>query len=232
MTSVLTVASLVGHWREVGLPVRRFRQRHDLPGTHRYPEPWGRVIRVCLSLAWSGVVPPRETGFQAMIESYNGWWQAKVWSRFRHADLGGLQGCSGRYVAAQRRQRAARIEAAPHRRPFPANWELTLQDAPARPAGLPEADQRPERGDAAGPDVAPGAGVAEPAGPLRGGLGPGQDPLLHAAAQGSDQPAADPGGGLPAAEPGLPGLIVLFGRYWHFSACALFSVREVLALTR
>src|SRR5262249_3063018 len=64
-----------------------------------------------------------------------------------------------------------------------------------------------------------------------GGSGQGQDPLLYPAAQGADQPTADPGSGLPAAQPGLPGLIGLFGTYWHLSACAQPSVRDVLALT-
>ena len=100
-------------------------------GTHRYPDALGRVIRLCLSLEVVPVfVPPRETGFQAMIESYNGWWQAKVWSRFQHANLGDLQGRSGRYVQALRKQRAARIEAAPDRRAFPAGWKLELKKRP------------------------------------------------------------------------------------------------------
>ena len=75
-------------------------------------------------------VPPRETGFQALIESYNGWWQARVWSRFQHADLAALQERSGRHVSALRRHRAARIEAAPDRRAFPAGWTLELKKRP------------------------------------------------------------------------------------------------------
>jgi hypothetical protein len=132
VTSVLTVESLVGHWREVGLPgFAQFDNDMIFHGTHRYPDALGRVIRVCLSLGVVPVfVPPRETGFQAMIEGYNGWWQAKVWSRFPHADLGDLQGHSAKYVAALRRQRAARIEAAPDRHPFPADWELNLKKRP------------------------------------------------------------------------------------------------------
>jgi transposase-like protein len=132
VTSVLTVESLVGHWRVVGLPgFAQFDNDMIFHGTHRYPDALGRVIRVCLSLSVVPVfVPPRETGFQAMIESYNGWWQAKVWSRFPHADLRDLQGRSAKYVAALRRQRAARIEAAPDRHPFPADWELNLKKRP------------------------------------------------------------------------------------------------------
>jgi hypothetical protein len=100
-------------------------------GTHRYPDALGRVIRLCLSLGVVPVfVPPRETGFQAMIESYNGWWQARVWSRFQHANLEDLQQRSGRHVAALRQHRAARIEAAPDRRAFPVGWRLDLQKRP------------------------------------------------------------------------------------------------------
>jgi transposase-like protein len=132
VTSTLTVESLVEHWRAVGLPgYAQFDNDMIFHGTHRYPDALGRVIRLCLGLAVVPVfVPPRETGFQAMIEGYNGWWQAKVWSRFQHADLGDLQGHSEKYVAALRRQRAARIEAAPDRRPFPAGWELSLKERP------------------------------------------------------------------------------------------------------
>lgn len=132
VTSELTVQSLVTHWSEVGLPgYAQFDNDMIFHGTHRYPDALGRVIRLCLSLAVVPVlVPPRETGFQAMIESYNGWWQAKVWSRFQHTDLEDLQGHSSKYVAAARRQRAARIEAAPDRRGFPAGWKLNLKKRP------------------------------------------------------------------------------------------------------
>jgi transposase-like protein len=132
VTSELTVQLLVGHWRAEGLPgYAQFDNDMIFHGTHRYPDALGRVLRLCLSLAVVPVlVPPRETGFQAMIESYNGWWQTKVWSRFQHQDLADLQGHSHRYVAALRRQRAARIEAAPDRRDFPVGWQLDLKKRP------------------------------------------------------------------------------------------------------
>jgi hypothetical protein len=132
VTSELTVSSLLEHWRAVGLPdYAQFDNDMIFHGTHRYPDALGRVLRLCLSLAVVPVlVPPRETGFQAMIESYNGWWQSKVWSRFGHTSLADLQGHSQRYVAALRKQRAVRIEAAPDRRAFPADWQLTLKKRP------------------------------------------------------------------------------------------------------
>src|SRR3954449_13301876 len=132
VTSQLTVQSLLGHWREVGLPgYAQFDNDMIFHGTHRYPDALGRVLRVCLSLGVVPVlVPPRETGFQAMIESYNGWWQTKVWSRFQHDSLADLQGHSQRYVTALRKQRAARIESAPERRAFPAEWKLNLKKRP------------------------------------------------------------------------------------------------------
>jgi hypothetical protein len=133
VTAEMTVESLTTHWREVGLPgYAQFDNDMIFHGTHRYPDALGRVLRLCLSLGVVPVlVPPRETGFQAMIESYNGWWQSKVWSRFQHKDLEELQGRSGKYVAAVLKQRAVRIEAAPDRRPFPSRWKLDLKKRPS-----------------------------------------------------------------------------------------------------
>jgi transposase len=132
VTATMTVTSLIEHWRAVGLPgYAQFDNDLIFQGTHRYPDALGRIIRLCLSLEVVPVfVPPRETGFQAMIESYNGWWQARVWSRFRHAHLEDVQGHSQKFVQALRKQRAARIEAAPDRRAFPAVWELDLKKRP------------------------------------------------------------------------------------------------------
>jgi putative transposase len=132
VTSKLTVSSLVEHWREAGLPgYAQFDNDMIFQGTHRYPDALGRVSRLCLSLGVVPVfVPPNEMGFQAMIESYNGWWQARVWARFQHPDLEALRERSGRHVRALRRQRVARIEAAPARRPFPADWRLDLKRRP------------------------------------------------------------------------------------------------------
>src|SRR5436190_3918729 len=133
VTAAMTVQSLVTHWRAVGLPgYAQFDNDMIFHGTHRYPDALGRVIRMCLSLGVVPVfVPPRETGFQAMIEGYNGWWQAKVWSRFQHQDLEDLQGRSQRYVAALKKQRAARIEAGPDRRAFPVDWKFNLKKRPS-----------------------------------------------------------------------------------------------------
>lgn len=132
VTAAMTVQSLVTHWRAVGLPgYAQFDNDMTFQGTHRYPDALGRVVRLCLSLGVVPVfVPPRETGFQAMIESYNGWWQAKVWSRFQHANLEDVQGHSQKYVEALLKQRAARLEAAPDRRAFPAGWKLNLKKRP------------------------------------------------------------------------------------------------------
>jgi putative transposase len=133
VTAAMTVQSLVEHWQHVGLPgYAQFDNDMIFHGTHRYPDALGRVIRLCLSLGVVPVlVPQRETGFQAMIESYNGWWQTKVWARFQHQDLEDLQGHSQRYVAALLKQRAARIEAAPDRRVFPGDWKLDLKKRPS-----------------------------------------------------------------------------------------------------
>jgi hypothetical protein len=59
-----------------------------------------------------------------------GRWQAKVWSRYHHADLAALAGRSAAYVAAVRTRAAPRLDHAPPRRPFPADWALHLQEPP------------------------------------------------------------------------------------------------------
>jgi hypothetical protein len=132
VTAKATTESLIEHWRAHGLPgYVQFDNDTIFQGTHTHPDVIGRVMRLCLSLGVVPVfVPPREPGFQAMIEGYNGQWQAKVWARFAHGSLAELQDRSGRYVAAVHRCRADRIEAAPRRRPFPKRWRLNLQAHP------------------------------------------------------------------------------------------------------
>jgi transposase len=134
ITAKIVVERLIAHWREVGLPgYSQFDNDTIFQGPHAHPDTIGRVTRLCLSLGVVPVfVPPRELGFQAIIEGYNGTWQAKVWARSEHASLSDLEGRSSRFVAAHRRYRADRIESAPRRRAFPKRWRLNLQ---ARPRG-------------------------------------------------------------------------------------------------
>jgi predicted nucleic acid-binding protein len=75
-----TVDALIEHWRSIGLPAfAQFDNDTRFQGAHQHADSIGRVIRLCIAL---GVVPifapPRETGFQAAIENFNGLWQAKV----------------------------------------------------------------------------------------------------------------------------------------------------------
>lgn len=132
VSAKMVVEALVEHWRSVGLPAyAQFDNDNRFLGPRQYADTVGRVIRLCLSLGVTPVfAPPNETGFQAAIESYNGRWQAKVWSRFEHVSLHGLSQRSAKYVAAARQRSRARIEAAPRRRPFPKRWRLDLQRAP------------------------------------------------------------------------------------------------------
>lgn len=132
ITAKDVVEALVGHWRAFGLPAyAQFDNDSRFQGPHQFADVIGRVMRACLSL---GVVPvfapPRETGFQAAIESFNGRWQAKVWMRWAPPSLAVLQTQSGLYIAASHQRAAARIEAAPARQPFPPNWRLDLQAHP------------------------------------------------------------------------------------------------------
>lgn len=74
--------------------------------------------------------PPRETGFQAAIEAFNGRWQRKLWARFWDPTLADLQVRSDVFITASRVRSAARIDAAPDRLPFPAGPRPALDRAP------------------------------------------------------------------------------------------------------
>lgn len=126
------VAALIGHWQRFGLPdYAQFDNDTVFQGPHQHADTVGRVSRLCLSLDVTPVfAPPRETGFQAAIENFNGRWQAAVWNRFHFVSRAHLRSQSDRFVTAHRRRRAARIEAAPGRWEFPDDWELDLQMLP------------------------------------------------------------------------------------------------------
>lgn len=128
------VQAMIEHWKVFGLPgYAQFDNDTRFQGAHQFRDTLGRVIRLCLSLGVTAVfAPPRETGFQAAVESLNARWQAKIWQRFHFESLHALQIQSARYVAAYRQRARLRIESAPHRRLFPCPWKLDLH---ARPKG-------------------------------------------------------------------------------------------------
>jgi transposase-like protein len=132
ITARFTVQALQEHWRACGLPAyAKFDNDTVFQGAHRFADSFGRVTRLCLSLGVTPIfTPPRETGFQAEIESFNGRWQTGVWRRFVFSDLKGVQRQSRKYIADSRRKAATRIQEAP-RRAFPVGWQLDLQ-APLR----------------------------------------------------------------------------------------------------
>ena len=120
----LTIAAMLQHWREVGLPdYAQFDNDNRFSGPHQHANSIGRVIRLCLSLGVAPVfAPPREHGLQNGIESYNGLWQAKVWCRFEYSGLAQVQEQSRKYVVANRQRKAPRQCAPPTRRKFPGRW--------------------------------------------------------------------------------------------------------------
>jgi len=116
-TTLDVLACLPAHWRLFGLPhYAQFDNDTRFQGPHTLPGRLGRVVHLCLCLGLIPVfAPPRETGFQAKIESFNHLWQAKVWHRRRHTRLPALQKHSRQFIQAHRERHAARIEAAPLR---------------------------------------------------------------------------------------------------------------------
>jgi hypothetical protein len=119
--SALIVARLVEHWSDVGLPgYAQFDNDSRFHGSAAYTDLLSPVVRLCLSLSVVAVfAPPREHGFQAAVEQFNGQWQAKVFNRRRYAGLEELATASRAYVVAHRSRRAVRIQAAPYRPSMP-----------------------------------------------------------------------------------------------------------------
>jgi hypothetical protein len=133
MTAENTVQKMIEFWYEFGLPdYAQFDNSTVFQGS-RWPDSLGKVVRCCLSLKVIPVfVPPRETGFQASIESYNGRWERGVWKRFHFDNLMAVQKQSNAYVEATCDKNRARMESAPTRWQIPKDWKL---DYTAQPQG-------------------------------------------------------------------------------------------------
>jgi len=123
-TTDSVLKSLAQHWREHGLPgYMQFDNDTVFQGPRLHADVFGRVTRMCLQLGVTPVfAPPRENGFQASIEAYNGRWQQKVWQRFTFQSLREVQQQSDRFVKAVHQRSAIRIQDAPRRRPCPQDW--------------------------------------------------------------------------------------------------------------
>lgn len=120
------------HWRRHGLPVfAQFDNDVRFQGGHNHPDVIGRVMRLCLALRVTPVfAPPLETGFQAVIENFNGLWQQKVWARCHHENLAALHTFSERFTQAYARRLAQRHDHLPPRPAFPHNFQLDWQTRP------------------------------------------------------------------------------------------------------
>lgn len=122
-----TVAALLGHWREHGLPgYAQFDNDTIFQGAHQFANTVGRVSRLCLALRVVPVfAPSREPGFQNAIEGFNALWQSKDWQRHHCPNMAALESVSARYIV-HRAKTATRRQAAPQRQRFPARFTLDL----------------------------------------------------------------------------------------------------------
>ncbi len=126
------LTACLAHWQAHGCPeFAQFDNDSRFQGPHSHHNVLSRVMRLCLGLGVTPVfVPPHEFGLQAAIEHFNGLWQRKVWQRFGFLSVDAVAEHSARYLAARNAQQAQRREAAPARRPIPADWRLDLQRRP------------------------------------------------------------------------------------------------------
>ena len=130
ITAKIVVESILEHWREHGAPeYAKFDNDTIFQGAHQWPDSFGRVIRLCLQLGVTPVfAPPREPGFQAEIEAFNGRWQRNVWRRFTHRGLKSVGRRSAAFVLAARERSAPRIAAAPPRRQVPKGFAPNVRE--------------------------------------------------------------------------------------------------------
>ena len=125
MTAENTVFALKQHWQEFGIPT--YAQFDNASVFTGFPgvDSVGQVIRFCLSLGVTPVfAPPREAGFQASVERYNGQWQKSVWERFYFKNDQVLLEQSERYVDAHRDKHWSTIETTNNR------YDLSKQNVP------------------------------------------------------------------------------------------------------
>jgi hypothetical protein len=123
MTAENTVSSLLEHWKQFGCPTYAQFDNSTVFTGSRHPNGVGQVIRLCWSLDVIPVfAPPRETGFQASIERYNGPWQKSVWERFHFKNHQQLVEQSKKYVETFRDKKYDSIRSAPDRYEVPDNF--------------------------------------------------------------------------------------------------------------
>jgi len=130
VTTLFCIEALLARWSERGMPhYVQFDNDTRFQGPHWRPDTVGRVVRLCLALGVCPVfAPPREHGFQAAIEAFNGRWQRGVWRRFRHASIEDVARRSAAYLLALAQRHAARIESAPERPVLPDRWTLAPEE--------------------------------------------------------------------------------------------------------
>lgn len=128
------------HWRRFGLPAySQFDNDTRFIGVIGYKDVLSRVVRHCMSLGVTAVfAPPRETGFQAAVESFNARWQAAVLRRFHHKTMRDLGRRNTAFLKAYRRRLAVRIEAGA----LPTRVEERHQPRPKRTNHIPASNHR------------------------------------------------------------------------------------------
>lgn len=131
-STTFVLDALQARWRQLGLPTfAQFDNDVRFQGGHNHPDVIGRVMRLCLALGVTPVfAPPLETGFQAVIENFNGLWQQKVWARCHHDSLTALGAFSDRFLHAYGQRLARRHDHEPPRRAFPQQFNLDWQSQP------------------------------------------------------------------------------------------------------
>ncbi|MDR1268336.1 MAG: hypothetical protein LBK82_02315 [Planctomycetaceae bacterium] len=125
MTAENTVQGMMEHWREVGVPEYVQFDKGTVFHGLNHPDSIGSVSKLCLSLGVIPIfVPPREFGFQAAVESYNGRWERAVWNRFTFKNIKEIQTQSDLYVHAVKEKIETKTRLAAERKMINKNWKF------------------------------------------------------------------------------------------------------------
>ena len=140
---------------------------------------WAKSSALCLSLEVTPVfAPPLQTGFQAVIENFNGLWQRKVWQPIHHDTLRALAAASRRFTAAYRKHLARPRGSQPATAFVSGQLATGLAAAAAGVLGVPAQDQRARHPQTPRPSLEGRSALGAPSRALRGGPRPPCHPLL------------------------------------------------------
>ena len=136
-TAAVTMATVLAYWQTVGLPgYAQFNNDTRFQGPHQHRDVVSRVMRLCGSGCDAGLRPSTRTRVSERGRESERPLATESLEPFSSCVVGSPSTAFGRFVAATRVRRAARLAAAPARPLIASTWRLDLQAPPAGRANV------------------------------------------------------------------------------------------------